>query len=80
MAQTAVDFVEYQLFKYFKLYQSQWEEFNEVLNEAKEIEKEQTVNAWERGQYIGMSFPQRNIPNEYEQDGVQYYNHAYNRI
>jgi hypothetical protein len=47
------------------------------LEQAKQMEKEQTVNAWERGKYIGMSFPQGSIPNEYEQNGTQYYNQTY---
>lgn len=50
---------------------------HEALAISKQIEKEQTVNAWERGKYIGMSFPQGFIPNEYEQNGTQYYNQTY---
>lgn len=48
-----------------------------IVEQAKQMHKEQTVNAWERGKYIGMSFPQGSIPNEYEQNGTQYYNQTY---
>jgi hypothetical protein len=51
----------------------------EALQQAKQMEKEQIENAWDRGQYIGENFPQRVIEPEYENDSEQYYNETYNK-
>jgi hypothetical protein len=49
----------------------------EALQQAKQMEKEQIENAWDRGQYIGENFPQRIIEPECENDSEQYYNETY---
>lgn len=49
----------------------------EILEQAKAMHKDEIINAWDRGQYIGENFPQRVIPNEYEQDEEQYYNEMF---
>ena len=52
---------------------------HKLLNKAKEIEKEQIENAWDRGRYIGVNFPQRIIEAEYENNSEQYYNELYKK-
>ena len=49
-----------------------------MIKKAKAMHKDEVIEAWERGQYIGMSFPQRFIPTEFEQDSEQYYNETFN--
>jgi hypothetical protein len=43
-----------------------------------EKEKEQIMDAWDRGQYIGSSFPTNQIEVEFEKDSEHYYNETYN--
>jgi hypothetical protein len=49
--------------------------------DAQEMEerqkKQQIMDAWDRGLYIGQIFPQGNIENIYEQDSEQYYSETY---
>lgn len=40
-------------------------------------EKEQIESAWDRGQYIGHTFPQRVIEPGYEYNSEEYYNQVY---
>jgi hypothetical protein len=40
-------------------------------------EEKQIQNAWDRGQYIGQSFPGGQIEPEYEQDAEEYYYATY---
>ena len=53
------------------------------LNLALEMEKEQIkqqiMDAWDRGLYIGQIFQQGNIENIYEQDSEQYYSETYKK-
>ena len=48
-----------------------------LFDEAKQMEKEQIENAWDRGRYIGETFPQRAIEPEYENNSEEYYNETY---
>jgi hypothetical protein len=84
--QTAVEWLIEQLVELDKLFDGRRKSDNstvmklnpvKIFKQAKQMEKEQTVNAWERGKYIGMTFSQGFIPNEYEQNGTQYYNQTY---
>ena len=45
--------------------------------EANQMHKEQIKNAWDRGRYIGETFPQRVIMPEYENNSEEYYNETY---
>lgn len=45
--------------------------------EANQMHKEQIKNAWDRGRYIGETFPQRVIEPEYENNSEEYYNETY---
>ena len=49
----------------------------DLSEQAKAMEREQIENAWDRGQYIGMSFPQGFIDNNFEQDSEAYYNETF---
>ena len=51
----------------------------EFIQQAIEMEKQQIMDAWDRGLYIGQIFPQGNIENIYEQDSEQYYNETYKK-
>ena len=51
----------------------------EFIQQAIEMEKQQIMDAWDRGLYIGQIFPQGNIENIYEQDSEQYYNKTYKK-
>jgi len=58
---------------------AQINEFLPEFEKAKEMHKEQIENAWDRGQYIGETFPQRNIEPEYENNSEEYYNKTYRK-
>jgi hypothetical protein len=47
--------------------------------ELLKVEKQQKKDAWDRGKYIGESFPQKQIEPEYEQDSEQYYTQTYTK-
>jgi len=34
---------------YFELFPSEWQKLNQIIEEAKKMEREQIVNAWENG-------------------------------
>jgi hypothetical protein len=53
--------------------------YNKLKEEAKEMEKRQKKRAWDRGKYIGESFPQKQIELEYEQDSEEYYTQTYGK-
>lgn len=46
-------------------------------DELLEMEKQQIIDAWDRGQYIGSSFPNNQIEVEFEKDAEQYYNEIF---
>jgi hypothetical protein len=52
---------------------------DEIFEKAKEMDKQQKKDAWDRGKYIGESFPQKQIEPEYEQDAEQYYTQTYGK-
>jgi hypothetical protein len=52
--------------------------YEQALEMEKEQKKQQIMDAWDRGLYIGQIFPQGNIENIYEQDSEQYYKETYN--
>jgi len=56
---------------------AQINEFLPEFEKAKEMHKEQIENAWDRGRYIGETFPQRVIMPEYENNSEEYYNETY---
>lgn len=78
---TAVEF----LIEQFKIYLPSIHQkgLQDAFEQAKEMEKEQKkqqiMDAWDRGLYIGQIFPQGNIENIYEQDSEQYYNSTYKK-
>jgi hypothetical protein len=41
------------------------------------MEKQRIINAWDRGKYIGQSFPEGQIEAEFEQDAEEYYDNTY---
>ena len=77
--QTAVEFLSEQIWNFEQMLMDNGIDtfFMEVIEQAKEMEREQIENAWDRGQYIGMSFPQGFIDNNFEQDSEAYYNETY---
>ena len=50
-----------------------------LFQQAKEMDKRQKKRAWDRGKYIGESFPQKQIEPEYEQDAEEYYTQTYGK-
>jgi hypothetical protein len=43
------------------------------------MDKRQKKRAWDRGKYIGQSFPKGQIEPEYEQDAEEYYTQTYGK-
>jgi hypothetical protein len=73
MAQkTAVEWLEEQFLRERFVYDFDFDK-------AKEMEKQQIEDAWDRGKYIGESFPQKQIEPEYEQDAEEYYTQTYGK-
>jgi len=75
MNQTAVDFIKLKLEEYGDPYMCQitWEEFDSIIEQAKEMEKQQIVDACnlQRNDYKGMP--------TYNKSGEQYYNETYKK-
>jgi hypothetical protein len=53
--------------------------YNKLKEQAKEMDKRQKKRAWDRGKYIGQSFPKGQIEPEYEQDAEEYYTQTYGK-
>jgi hypothetical protein len=70
--QTAVEWLEEQFLRERFVYDFDFDK-------AKEMEKQQIEDAWDRGKYIGESFPQKQIEPEYEQDAEEYYTQTYGK-
>ena len=70
--QTAVEWLEEQFLRERFVYDFDFDK-------AKEMEKQQIEDAWDRGKYIGESFPQKQIEPEYEQDAEEYYTETYGK-
>lgn len=72
--QTAVEWLEDRLDNLLELYASEWDKVSNVINQAKEMEKEQIVNAYRIGK------TEVNIPPEKLTTGqhtTAYYNKTY---
>lgn len=73
MKQTAVEF----------LLEKQNSQMGMLLNsdfiKAQEMFKQEIIDAWDRGQYIGSSFPNNQIEVEFEKDAEQYYNETFKK-
>jgi len=54
-------------------------ELHAKFQQAKEMDKKQKKDAWDRGKYIGESFPKGQIEPEYEQDAEEYYTETYGK-
>lgn len=54
-------------------------EFKTKLQHAKQMYEAQIKDAWDRGQYVGMIFPQGKIEDTFEQDSDQYFNEMYKK-
>ena len=67
MKQTAVEFLCDELHNVIELYKSEWEELDSIVKKAKEMEKNQIIDAYNYGQQIP--------PFEYAE---QYYNETFN--
>ena len=70
--QTAVEWLEEQFLRERFVYDFDFDK-------AKEMEKQQIEDAWDRGKYIGQSFPKGQIEPEYEQDAEEYYTQTYGK-
>jgi hypothetical protein len=44
--QTAVEWLHMKLDVYFELFPSEWQKLNQIIEEAKAMEKEQIINTW----------------------------------
>jgi hypothetical protein len=58
---------------------TKWDKIAESVAKAKEMDKRQKKRAWDRGKYIGQSFPKGQIEPEYEQDAEEYYTQTYGK-
>lgn len=47
--QTAVQWLELRLEKFLELYPSKWDMFDNAIKQAKELEKQQIIDAWAHG-------------------------------
>jgi hypothetical protein len=79
--QTVVDWLYNDLFpkKLDGFSDEEWSKINKAFERAKEIDRNQKKSAWDRGKYIGESFPQKQIEPEYEQDAEEYYTQTYGK-
>ena len=76
MKQTAVDWLRQELeylVEFEEFYTKTYHEFDELFNKAKDIEKEQIINAWDKrgDRIVPKYFLQENIT------GEQYYNETF---
>ena len=65
--QTAVDFLKDRLESILELYNSEWDKVYQVLEQAKQMEKEQICNAFDKGWKDEMRI------------GEEYYNETYSK-
>ena len=80
MAQkTAVEWLFDKLDVIIELDSTKWDKIAESVAKAKEMDKRQKKRAWDRGKYIGQSFPKGQIEPEYEQDAEEYYTQTYGK-
>jgi hypothetical protein len=79
--QTAVEWLYNDLFpkKLDGFSDEEWSKIIEAFEQAKEMDKRQKKRAWDRGKYIGQSFPKGQIEPEYEQDAEEYYTQTYGK-
>jgi hypothetical protein len=61
------------------IHESHHSELADLYERAKEIDRQQKKAAWDRGKYIGESFPQKQIEPEYEQEAEEYYTQTYGK-
>jgi hypothetical protein len=77
--QTAVEWLFDKLDVIIELDSTKWDKIAESVAKAKEMDKRQKKRAWDRGKYIGQSFPKGQIEPEYEQDAEEYYTQTYGK-
>jgi hypothetical protein len=68
MKQTAVEFLEKELNQLLVLFSTKWEQVNTAIEQAKEMEKQQIIDAYETGDKYKTEIP-----------GQQYYNETFNK-
>jgi len=64
---TAVEWLKYELDTELELYNSQWDKINKILEQAKEMEKQQIINAWNDVKICDSGY----------KDAQQYYNETF---
>jgi hypothetical protein len=77
MKQTALEWLVEQLKEYSteNLIEIDWDEFNQLFDQAKEMEKEQIIDAFNNGEFFPSDYYHPNNPNV---DGSEtYYNETY---
>jgi hypothetical protein len=67
--ETAVEWLHMKLDVYFELFPSEWQKLNQIIEEAKAMEKEQIIDARQDG--VDVVFKGYSISNE------EYYNETY---
>jgi hypothetical protein len=77
--QTAVEWLFQEIDQVIDLNTSELERVYKAVQQAAEMEKRQKKRAWDRGKYIGQSFPKGQIEPEYEQDAEEYYTQTYGK-
>jgi Leu/Phe-tRNA-protein transferase len=64
--QTAVEWLHMKLDVYFELFPSEWQKLNQIIEEAKEMERDQIIDAYLQGSF-----------NWERQGATQFYNETY---
>ena len=72
--QTAVEWLHMKLDVYFELFPSEWQKLNQIIEEAKAMEKEQIEDAWDKRCSHGVVSQTWHIETK---NGEQYYNETY---
>ena len=67
---TAVEWLAKQLDNIVELYPSEWEKINNAIVHAKEMEKNNVIDAWDDGCYQSSRFPRTS-------DAERYYNQTF---
>jgi len=73
MKQTAVEFLEKELNELLVLFSTKWDKVNKAIEQAKELEKQQIIDAWDDGGFGGGQFTTTHDTAE------QYYNETFNK-
>ena len=74
MKQTAVEWLSQELNNIIELYPSEWEKINKVFEQAKEMEKQEIVDAWDNGK----KSTQCKAPICQRKTGLEYFNKKFN--